>query len=334
VSDDNQKLWRLLAQAINGETTSLEGFDDSTLSENISRHGIGPLLHHRKRQGTLLGVSDALAEQIAATARAQAALDLLLNDNTRKFVNLLSNRKIPALLLKGTPVAHLYYPQTWLRPRCDTDVYIREQDVESTMAVLREHGYEIGGQLHRKYSSRQFVAYVKASQRVASSFDVHWKLSNRVLFWNTLPFEECYENRQPVPALGEHAWTLSTADLLLHACIHRIGHGRGIERNRMLWLYDIDRILRAMTPEERTHFQEKAIVRKVGILCADALEVSGELFGTEGAEPLAKQLRVNYRGEPTAKLVNASKLRWAWADLMALKGVKEKAAFARELLGL
>jgi hypothetical protein len=290
------------------------------------------------------GVSDTVGNQLAAVARSQAALDLLLNDSTRRFMDLVHENGIPALLLKGTPVAHLFYPETWLRPRCDTDVFISETDKKRAMELLRAHGYRVSGQLDRRYSSKQFVASINTFQQTYTSFDVHWKLSNRVLFQSTLPFEECLEQRQPVPALGEHAWTLSTMDLLLHACIHRIAHGRGTERNRLLWLYDIHLLWAALRNTGQDSFVEKALERQVGTLCAEALQVTEELFGKPGerepcapgavsaAKDLLKDLRSNRRLETTASLVDAGKLRWVLADWWAVAGARAKAEYAREVL--
>ena len=66
--DENPKLWRLLAQAIGGRPTSLQDFDDVTLLRSIYRHGVGPLLQVRLREGTVEGLSGAVHEQLAEDA--------------------------------------------------------------------------------------------------------------------------------------------------------------------------------------------------------------------------------------------------------------------------
>lgn len=344
MSYDKQELWRLLAQAIGGAPTDLHGHEDAVLLRHVARHGIGPLLHQRLRQDIVKGLSDTVRNRLATGAQSQAALDLLLNDSTHSFAGLLHENGIPALLLKGTPVAHLFYPETWLRPRCDTDVFIGEADRVRAMELLRANGYQISGQLDRRYSSKQFVASIKTFQQTFTSFDVHWKLSNRVLFQSTLPFEECLERRQPVPALGGHAWTLSTVDLLLHACVHRIAHGRNTERNRLLWLYDIHLLWAALDEAGQDCFVDKALDRQVGALCADALQITEELFGkpegrdagaagaVSAGKEILKDLRRNRRREPTASLVDAGKLRWVLADWWAVARARAKAEYAREVL--
>jgi hypothetical protein len=56
--------------------------------------------------------------------------------------------------------------------------------------------------------------------------------------------------------------------------------------------------------------------------------------GSSFAAGDSARLRSQSRKEPTAKLIEASKLRWALADLAALPGLKAKFAFSRELLRL
>ena len=113
---------------------------------------------------------------------------------------------------------------------------------------------------------------------------------------------------------------------------HRIAHGRNTERNRLIWLYDIHLLVESMDEAELTRFHEKALQRSIGVLCADALEVINGLFNTKLPPELIEELKGNKKNEPSARLIHSIKLRWAWADMQSLKGIKEKAAFAKELL--
>ena len=152
------------------------------------------------------------------------------------------------------------------------------------------------------------------------------------MFRSTLPFEECLKTSQPVPELGRNARTLSITDLMLHACIHRIAHGRNTERNRLIWLYDIHLLTEVMNEAEMDHFALVARQKAVGYLCADALEVCQTIFGTTLPENSLSLLKENHRHEPSAKLLQSSKLGWAIADMQSLEGIRQKVAFAKELL--
>ena len=152
------------------------------------------------------------------------------------------------------------------------------------------------------------------------------------MFRKTLPFKECFQTKQPVTALGPNAHALSKIDLLVHACIHRIAHGRNTERNRLIWLYDIHLMVETMGDDERNEFLNKVQQRAVAVLCADALETCQAIFNTRLPEGFLVKLKANFKNEPSAKLINAAKLRWAWEDMQSLGSISEKVAFARELL--
>ena len=61
-------------------------------------------------------------------------------------------------------------------------------------------------------------------------------------------------------------------------------------------------------------------------------ETCQAIFNTNLPEHFLTHLKMDSKREPSAKLIEASKLRWAWEDLRALPGISEKIAFARELL--
>ncbi len=295
-------------------------------------HGVTAMLDIRVREGTVRGLIEEDRKGLRKVAFAQGAYDLILNAATRRALDLLAAENIPALLLKGTPVAYLYYEDTYLRRRCDTDIFIRSTDREQAAEVLAANGYGISGLHQRSLSSKQFVATQATRQGFVVSLDIHWRLSNRVLFNDILRFEECWETRQPLPVLGGNAYTLSAAHLLLHACIHRIAHGRNTQRNRLLWLYDIHLITGRLSTEDFGRFKQLAMEKQVGALCRDAFVMCQYYFRTRYPEHYLSALARNQRLEPTADLLQASKPRWVLADLLVLKTLRQKLAFAGELL--
>lgn len=325
-------LWKALAQAITGQATSLDEFNDEEILRQAGQHGVDLLLYTHVQAGTVTGLGESLVQQLKSTVYPQVVHDMVLNEATKKLLDLLITNKIPALLLKGTPMAFLYYPNTYLRSRCDTDLYIDEEQLQKTAELLSAHKYELSGLGVRKHSSKQFVAAIESVQKNFLHFDVHWKLSNRVIFRSTLPFNECFQSSQPVAGLGPNARALSLTDLMIHACVHRIAHGRNTERNRLIWLYDIHLMAETMSDTELDFFLVKAKQKAISVLCADALETCQAIFNTTLPEHFPARLKNDSKREPSAKLIEASKLRWAWEDMRSLPNVSEKIAFARELL--
>ncbi len=322
----------LLATALSGRPIQVPRAVTRLLKTALD-HGVAAMLDRRTREGIVHGLTDKGRTTLNAAHRDTAAYGLMLTAATRKTIDLLAAADIPVLLLKGTPIAFRYYPEPYLRTRCDTDLFIRAVDTNMAAEVLASNGYRISGLNRRLYSSKQFIAASPLSrQGVTLSFDIHWRLSNRVIFNDILHFEECWKTRQLLPELGSNAYTLASPQLLLHACIHRIAHGRNTMRNRLIWLYDIHLIAGRFSAEDFGRFQRLAVEKQVGMLCLDALVMCQYYFRTSYPERYLTAMTCNYRREPSAHLLHASKSRWALADLLALKTLRERLAFAGELL--
>ena len=143
-------LWKTLAQAITGRQTCLSGFDDTEIRHQSSAHGVDHLLTAQIKTGTVTGIGDALKTEFNSTIYPHVAYDMILNSATTNILDLMAANKIPALLLKGTPIAHLYYPNSFLRPRCDTDIYFDESQLDKLAELLSNHEYELSGLGTRK----------------------------------------------------------------------------------------------------------------------------------------------------------------------------------------
>ena len=325
----------ILAAALRGARLQLRAFRKSgvtKLFDTASRHGISQLIYQKVLDQQIQGLAAEEKAQLTKFTNIGVVRDMLLNDSTQKTVGLLAENHIPALLLKGTAIACKYYDETYLRTRCDTDILIREQDKQVIRDLLTANGYAISGFDSRKYASKQFAAFLNPDSAIGTTFDIHWKLSNRTLFHNALQFDECWEDRQPVKQLGKDAYTLSAVHLLIHACIHRIAHGRNSERNRLLWLYDIHLISSNFSNSELDSLLKTAKAKGIGTLCADGLIMSQYYFGTHYPQGYLTELMSQKSEETTAKLIDASRFRWAFADIHALKGAGAKLGLIRELL--
>lgn len=304
----------------------------ANLLNTVKRHGILQIIHREILNQHIQGLPTAITSQLAYLANIGIARDILLNEATQKTLLLLAENNIPALLLKGTPIAHKYFSDTFLRTRLDTDLLIREQDKQLTSDLLETNNYTIFGLDHRKHTSKQFIAGLDNNTPLVTTFDIHWKLSNRTLFNNSLQFDECWKARQSVKQLGENAFSLSAEHLLIHACIHRIAHERNRDRNRLIWLYDIHLIASEFSDREFGSFLNMAITKGIGALCADGLIMSQYYFGTRYPRSYLTELMRQKSDEATAKLITASKLRWAMADIHALRGYGAKFGMLREML--
>ena len=169
-----------LAQAIAGEETDFRDYPGDEVALLAERHGVAPLLAHWFHEGRVTGLEEAIAARLQRYARSRGLQDLVLNNDTRNFLELLHEHDIPVLLLKGTPLAMLVYDRPFLRERCDSDVYIRETDVEALGELLAGRGYTVHNLGYRPASSKQFQASIRTTRQV-STFDIHFRVSSSIL---------------------------------------------------------------------------------------------------------------------------------------------------------
>ncbi len=322
--------WRLLAQAIAGREADLSTLGDMDLPRIAAWHGIGPLLDRRAHEGSLTGLTKWVREALHHQARHTAVTELAMQASTRRLMTHFDENAIDSLLLKGAAVAEHVYPDAFLRPRCDTDVWVRETEAGDVAETLSAFGYRVVNLSTNTASSRQFQATPDAFQGEHLWFDIHYRLSNRSLFRDTLGFQECLDHALPLQRVG--AMSPALPGLLLHAALHRVAHGRNSASQRMIWLYDIHLLYEAMAAGDRLAFTDLALDRAQGTLCATALEASRAAFGTAVSDKRLQTLSSGRATEPSARLLDAGRWAWAWSDLRGQESVRKKVAFGWELL--
>jgi hypothetical protein len=124
-------------------------------------------------------------------------------------------------------------------------------------------------------------SYSKTGPGIRFSYDLHWHISNtNRQFSRSFADEHLFAAAVPVPALGEHARTLSKIDSLLYACFHRAGHFSH-SGDRLIWLHDIHLLCQSLTEAEAETLCAKARRLEIRALCADAIAVSKSWFSTE-----------------------------------------------------
>ena len=138
-------IWQSLAHVLQGKEVDFSDVDDKTVADYAERHGVTPLLDRQASKGAVHGLGEDVLGQIRTAAKTHASMDLLLNHATRQLLARLADNNIPALLLKGTPLSLTHYPEPYLRARCDTDLYIRESDIEGTARLLPNLEYAVSG---------------------------------------------------------------------------------------------------------------------------------------------------------------------------------------------
>lgn len=326
----------LLCRILRGDACSWPASDDVEFAREFVElclaEGVAPLVwHHAAAAPAWSEWPNAVRQALVRDTRMQAAIDLLREQELIAALHALEAAGIGAVLLKGTALAYSHYAAPGLRPRCDTDLLIAPGRKGAAARLLTSLGYQrsnaVSGTLITSADS-----YCKMDGIVAHVLDVHWRINNAQLFAQALSYEEVRARAVPVPALGDGARALYPPHALLLACMHRAAHlgVDGEHGNRLLWLYDIQLLAKAMRADEWREFSQLCVAKKMRAITLDAFASLQASLNTVIPADLMNQLALPKTKELSAAYLKASHKRLLLTDLRALATWRERLTLLRE----
>jgi putative nucleotidyltransferase-like protein len=275
----------------------------------------------------------ACVEELQADLRRQAILDAVRERELRRLIEAFTAARIETLLFKGAGLAYTVYRAPHLRPRVDLDVLIPPERLAGADRLLTSEGWTRAVEPDTLLTSAQRHYKRRSPAGLTEQLDLHWKIANPRLFGNAIAFEDLWARAVPVPIVGGNARTLSCADALLTACVHRVAHHD--DALDLLWLWDIHLLASRLSPDEAAGFIDLAARTRMRAVCARGLGLAAERFHTPGAPALAGALEERpAAAEPSARFVGGglSMLDLLYADLAATLAWGARVTLIREHL--
>jgi putative nucleotidyltransferase-like protein len=325
----------LLSAALRGEIAPWPADADSTfesdLLDSAADHGVAELL---SVSPALQGWSGSIKSALLQRRREAAAAEIIREQELAKLLDALNESGVGALLLKGAGLAYTVYPQSWLRPRLDTDLLVAPGDRTRAIATLESLGYDpsthFGGELV------SYQAQFRKSDRLGllHRVDLHWKIANPQVFADAFGFEELQRQSVRIPRLGSSARTLSPDHSLVLACVHRVAHHANSDR--LLWLYDIVVLLNAMSAPELERARAIAEAKDLQSIVAAGVGRALDVIGPRAQKPeIDRLLRTTDPRDPaTIEFLRARRTKFddLRSDIRALSGWAAKLRLIREHL--
>jgi hypothetical protein len=183
------------------------------------------------------GLPPALAEAVERRYRESLVAFLASEERLLPVLRELRRRRVPALLLKGHPLARRFYASPGHRPMADIDLAVRPGQAREAVEALGAAGLARPAGRHLALGPGVHAAPfegdgVKLDLHVHVLFCSRWAGADDG-FW---------ARAVPCPVRGEEALTLAPADHVLHACLH--GYGRGPHVSPVRWLVDAVTVMR------------------------------------------------------------------------------------------
>lgn len=292
--------------------------------------GVLPLLYaqHCTSKG-LMPWPQALCETLAVAAKNAVALDAWQQHELTLVLEALAKEGIHPLLMKGAALAYSHYSEPHLRPRCDTDLLLREEQIHHAQAVLSTMGYREPNAISGDLVTGQLMMTKADGNGVLHCCDIHWKISNALAFAELFSYGEAEQQALAIPTLCPHARGLGQIHALLLACVHRVAHHNNSER--LIWLYDIHLLASTMSRKEIDQFVELALTKKVGAVCRQGLELAHSYFATSVSPDVMSGLSTQ-PVEPTCAYLEKDRRRVdrLISDLRSLPGWRQRIKLLRE----
>jgi hypothetical protein len=238
----------------------------------IEAHGMAPLIHHWSGHRPF--------RQAAIAAAANEALHLRA---IREVLQALDVAGIVPIILKGSALAYQIYPAPELRPRGDTDLFIRQADLAALRTLLTRLGYAERVTSGDEHGLRQALFLATDSHECEHAFDVHWSIANPSAFADAIEFEEAASDATTIASIHPRALGLDRTRALLLACLHRVAHHHGSQR--LIWLVDIHLLAGTLNSTEWDTLWKIAVERGVSSVVAGSLEAATQSCGTQWVRP-------------------------------------------------
>jgi len=318
-----------LAETLSGKPAPKAASESSKLAALAIAHGVDALLWValERSNGSAAMVREALEPRV----RAAATRDLFVLRELRSTVDGLAAAGISALITKGTALAYTVYPHPWMRPRTDTDLLVRHDDVPAACRALEGRGYTRSDAL----STGELVSHQYAFERhdgngVHHVIDLHWKIVNPQVIADALSFDELWGDARVAAAIGVNARVPSFVGSIALACVHRLAHHQG--NDRLIWLYDLKLLAARLTPGEWSELRDLACTNRIAGFCLDGLRSAKERLGSELPPEIEDALAAAAPAEPSRAFVEGPVTRRdvLLSDLKVLNSWNDRIRLVRE----
>ena len=154
--------------------------------------------------------------------------------------------EVEVLLLKGAALNMTLYKQLHLRPMSDLDLLVHPAHLPRAMTALEQSGFRRGAELVREdffpryYYATEYLSEPPSSVRV----DLHARPFRPLRYAQTVRDDAFWDRTRVVDMGGASLHVAADEEQFVHLATHSACHGH----SRLLWLYDLCRLVDVCGP--------------------------------------------------------------------------------------
>ena len=248
------------------------------LLDRAYAHQVYPLVYRNLRQLGFSAVPDVVQTELKGAYLANALRNQLLAEELTSLLHLLSNAGIPAIPLKGVPLAESLYGDPATRVCADIDLLVPPAQLHRAIEVILSAGYPdvFRNAFFRNLALRHGRHYAFQRDHAGRStvVELHWRLvqhSSR----NDDVVTDLWAEARPTHSCGAPAYAFSPEWEFLYLAVHAADHRwQGLK-----WLVDLHQLCLRRPPDWR-RLPEKAEQFELDRVLGQTLAACSLLLGT------------------------------------------------------
>ena len=197
-----------------------------------------------------------------------------------------SSQNIDHLALKGPVLSQEIYNDPSERTSRDLDIFIRVDQLDPSLAILKELGYELLTKFSTPKQKQAIVKHYHHMELYHSDenvlLELHWKLSSSK--GNSISAEELWSKSTVIPFAGGAIRTLSKEHQLQYLCMHGALHSFF----RLQWLTDLHRLFGQISLDEIDALYAATEISEARVCLNASLLLLSELYGFDVPEKITK----------------------------------------------
>jgi len=253
------------------------------------RHGVLPLLYQALTSTPEIPLPSKTLTFFKHSFMAIVQHNMLMSAELTELMRLFEQSNIKSMAFKGPALAEMAYGSITLRQYGDLDILIRKEDLQKSLSLLQERGYTPEIELQEKtletfYSCVNVIGLHKGALRV----EIHWELLSRnyAVDWKQ---KKLWSDAERIEINRRTVTALSFENHILYLCVHGCKH----LFERLEWICDIDRALRAKSEIDWKHLSAEADILGVQRMLLVGLNLARLFFDLPLPEVMATKIEAD-----------------------------------------